>query len=496
MSHRADAGHYNPAVTEAASSLFSWRRARRHGAVVLAIALLVVILRLIWGQLAERRLDAALAEVSRTGAPVTMTALHPELDPDPANNAVADLLAALNAIDGTIDSPSQSNLTYNDYPPYPPAWHTAADGAIANNARSLQLTRQARGKGKFFWPPNALGFASNPALNQARNLANLLGDAALHAQIHRNDLEAIERVRDVFHLADAVDHQSTFVAHLVAIGIRALGTARLQLIAPQLKLPANDGRDPLRQRLRILISQLLDDAAGQENLRRGMLGERIMQIDQLRTFADGDRVLAPMYKLDLINFLKIDEALIASAAQPNWPAVKAQLASVYPNRWGTGVSPLTKSPRPAPRLSRPFSGNTYLARYVETDLRGRMCWHMTAVSLAAQLYRADHNGRWPATIDALVPAYLPAVPIDPLGPTGQKMRLHIVKNALPNGADRVLVYAIGTDGRDDSAKPGAIPATPTFEWISRRGAIDDQCLDIEMWSLMATTAPATAPAAN
>jgi hypothetical protein len=67
-------------------------------------------------------------------------------------------------------------------------------------------------------------------LNAARGLANVLGDSALHAHFHGNDREALERVRDVFSLAHAVEQEPTLVAELVAIGIDALALDRLHII--------------------------------------------------------------------------------------------------------------------------------------------------------------------------------------------------------------------------------------------------------------------------
>ena len=52
---------------------------------------------------------------------------------------------------------------------------------------------------------------------------------------------------------------------------------------------------------------------------------------------------------------------------------------------------------------------------------------MAAVALAIRLYRADHGGAWPASLGELVPAYLPAIPIDPLASNGSP--LHYVQDA-------------------------------------------------------------------
>jgi hypothetical protein len=62
-----------------------------------------------------------------------------------------------------------------------------------------------------------------------------------------------------------------------------------------------------------------------------------------------------------------------------------------------------------------------------------------ATGLAAERYRLD-KGRWPEKLGDLVPAYLPAVPLDPYD--GKPLRL-------ARKPDGVVVYALGRDGRDD-----------------------------------------------
>jgi hypothetical protein len=64
------------------------------------------------------------------------------------------------------------------------------------------------------------------------------------------------------------------------------------------------------------------------------------------------------------------------------------------------------------------------------------------VALAMERYRRDH-GRWPDTLDALVPGYLAAVPNDP--GDGKPLRL-------ARRPDGVIVYWVGFDGTDDGGK--------------------------------------------
>lgn len=67
---------------------------------------------------------------------------------------------------------------------------------------------------------------------------------------------------------------------------------------------------------------------------------------------------------------------------------------------------------------------------------------MLAMSLACQLYRADKSA-WPASVEQLVPDYLPEVPTDPFGDGKSSLGYVLIKAGLPKGADRPLVYSHG-----------------------------------------------------
>jgi hypothetical protein len=78
-------------------------------------------------------------------------------------------------------------------------------------------------------------------------------------------------------------------------------------------------------------------------------------------------------------------------------------------------------------------------RFVETINRCNAGRTTAAVSLACHLFRFD-NKRWPQSLDELVPAYLPRVPIDPWGDGKQPYGYVVIKAGLPGGWDRPLVY--------------------------------------------------------
>jgi len=70
--------------------------------------------------------------------------------------------------------------------------------------------------------------------------------------------------------------------------------------------------------------------------------------------------------------------------------------------------------------------------------------------LAMELYRRDNSGSYPPSLEALVPRYLPAVPLDPM--TGTPLRFR----PAPADTGRPIVYSVGSDGVDDG---GVAPPT-------------------------------------
>jgi hypothetical protein len=112
-----------------------------------------------------------------------------------------------------------------------------------------------------------------------------------------------------------------------------------------------------------------------------------------------------------------------------------------------------------PRYSRWFlTWSADLSRYFETQFRTISERRATAVSLAAQLYRAD-RGHWPARLDELVPAYLPALPLDLYHDDGRPIGYVMKKLPAGGGGDRPLIYYDA--GEDD---PSVIEAEPMYSF--------------------------------
>jgi hypothetical protein len=135
-----------------------------------------------------------------------------------------------------------------------------------------------------------------------------------------------------------------------------------------------------------------------------------------------------------------------------------------------------------------------------TTTRATAQSRLAGVALAIRLYQLDHAGQRPTTLDALVPAYLPAIPLDPYAAVAQPIRY------MPD-ATSPYVYCIGEDGVDDSASasawrpdakaPEAFKAPDLYLRLTRSNAPPPDITDPPKPepSTAPSAAPATRPAA-
>jgi hypothetical protein len=97
------------------------------------------------------------------------------------------------------------------------------------------------------------------------------------------------------------------------------------------------------------------------------------------------------------------------------------------------------------RLAKAGSGGdveplAYLRRAVRNECYGVMRTRRREIVIAVERYRRDHGDRLPDDLQALVPVYLPAAPLDPF--SGKEMRF-------TKDAGGYVAYSVGSNRRDD-----------------------------------------------
>jgi hypothetical protein len=445
---------------------FSWRS--RIFRAVVALLLLVLVVRLVWGWQTHRALAARLAELREAGQPVEVGDVVQAKVPNAENAWHYQMLAAAALVPG-VDSPASSNLAYPNYPPYPAAWWRLAEASERANGKALAMARRAR---EFPRSQNHDGFDSPssmtvmPSFNKARWLANTLGDGALYAHLKADDAGALDRVLDLLHLSRSLRRDDTMIGQLVGIGIEALALDRIEVIAPGLRLRA--GTDAAaRERVKQVIRQLLDEELAWRGLTASLVHEQLWRLEKVRKASRSAWLIRPL--ADRQERRDIGEMQLAIEAsrlrtKPRAAAVLAKLswdeASTIDGGASWGLNGVL-----LPRYSRVFDGGPGReSRYIENAFRAIGERRAAAVDLAAQLYRADHGGAWPARLEELAPAYLPAVPADPYYDDGRPLGYVVLRR--PDGGARPMVYFDAGDAKDV-----VISREPMYGWQVDRSPV-------------------------
>jgi hypothetical protein len=289
-----------------------------------------------------------------------------------------------------------------------------------------------------------------------------------------NDAEALETLNDLFAQAHAVDQEPFLVSHLVADGIRALALARVQMIAPELTVqgisPATNptARPASREQIAQMIAFLLDNRWRTASAQRTYAAERVLQIDYIMNAAQQQWLLRPMLVLDAAESARRANPIVAAARSSDWPAANVALRT---------NAPTTNPARVVGMLVRPAFNQA-----MKADYRTQEAYSAAAVGLAVRLYRLDHARALPPTLDALVPTYLPQVPIDPLAAGNKKLGYRIL-----DGGNRAVVYSVGEDGIDDTAAGVPVPPLPNYSWST---SLKDVYHELLRWNPPPSTQPA------
>jgi hypothetical protein len=433
----------------------SWRS--RHWRSVVGLVVLIFVARLISGWHARRVLNAQLDEIRARGEPATLADLKFDAVPDAENAWALQTKAGKISMGSGVWSPSSSNDEYREFPPFPGNWMKRAAASEAAHGQVFALARQARQLSRVrlrqgFTRPAMVG-AMLPTLNTTRNLANTLKDGSLYSHVRGDDVEAVERVRDLLHVTRSLQADPILVSQLVATGIVATTIHAAQIMAPGLRME----KPGTRQAVRGLIADLLDESADWRGFEASLRGERVLVGDYNEWAVGRGWFLRPVADMESVRQGRRFAAMIEVASVRNWPQASAMVDRIPVEGSPNNAIPAGRRPPPnVPRYSRFLRLDGYSVRAsVLTHFRVIADRRMTAVSLAAQLYRAD-RGRWPSRLDELVPEYLPAVPADPYRADGRPLSYVVAKLPPPLVGDRPLVYS------EDKDRPTGIKAEPMY----------------------------------
>lgn len=286
-----------------------------------------------------------------------------------------------------------------------------------------------------------------------RSVLWLDGLAALEDQ---DVARAWRRSRALRHLADgAAQHPHAETAQYARnIHELAAKLAEYAAVASGFDEQACGGREECLSAIRYW----LDDAPVRSLMVRAMHLERVAVIDTFRRISDG--TLVPPGDLEGGIYYEANTLLRRRIGLPMWPTVVDLQSTVAAVVAAEGVISRSDSHRRQVEAVTMFAKRDAIARYLAGNLApGYDEWHMSAIDLRAQqqltaaalavrLYRNDHHGALPPSLEALTPQYLTAVPSDPTSEPGEPQ----VIRYRPDDDDP-LFWASGRNGKDDGGRP-------------------------------------------
>eukprot|EP00752_Nemacystus_decipiens_P013955 g12391.t1 len=463
---------------------FYWLK-RLFLAIVLLL-FLVVGLRLVWGHRVQARLDDAVADIHARGEPILFEDLQFEPLPDPENGAWY-LRQALNQWPTVPGSPGL-RITDSDW--YNEGEEAGYTDPITDNAAYLKscetvfdLLRQAEECEDADWNgqiSRPLFYHQLPHLGDSRELARLVTDAG-ERSLGLDDLDrAFEAMLHLHGITRHVQSRSiSSIESLVGISIMAMNRDLIERALPQ--MDAEQLREgPAREKAKQLIARLTDGML-YEGMVAALIGERVSKYDIYECMLDGTETAANLIGDDHLAQWLIDTPGLNFLIRPaikneqlaNTQALTQIIAAMRDS------ASISESAEIVHAFENKFYGNPllypleglYFGIYDSTHrtyLRSEVLLRCAAIAIAIKLYEADHGQR-PETLNQLVPAYLPAIPIDPFSNTGEPIRykpggvtptLVDEFNQLTDEQRRQLairpyplLYSIGEDGIDHSGGP-------------------------------------------
>jgi hypothetical protein len=476
-----------------------YRRLKRYASLTALFLAAILVLRLWWGREAARRLAAEVEAIHARGEPVLRQDFEPEEVPD-----AEDAIGAYQRAGASIAiTPIQQGFRdrFNEIVPLTDADRRQVKWVLNVNASALQQARAARELTRYRAATLRTPVVRNLRYSRSpsADLAGLLKWRALDAYDTGDDAAAIEALRDIPPVAAAVDRdvpallQHGASEEIDAIGIRTVFQFAPRLIVESDRGPRVPGRVTVadvtpatRAQLAALIAKLLNDAPMRKGLVLAMWGHRMMAFDGEPAALDAlpaplHWAMRPAMDLNTVRTARQFGQAATAAAEPDFQSARAKLppdplaAQNHPSML-EGLSTL--------RLDWFLERlDGYLLRHYE-HLADR---RMAAVALAIRFYRADHAGRWPQSLDELVPAYLPSVPADPFAAGGKPLKylpdtpgwdippaLAAAESSFipPPGTGPFIggpvVYSVGEDGVDDGGsrqlKPRLVRRGRTFSF--------------------------------
>ncbi len=430
-----------------------WLKRLALAGVVMVLGL--VALRLWWGYEAQRRLDEVIAGYRAAGQMVDAAEFDAVLDAVPdADNAAILYEEAM----GKLVSTSTSGVRYDEFNDDRSLFETKPADALALlslNAEVLSLVREARSRTQIAWSCrlNVSPTSRNRAIfSQQRSLAKFLWFSANY-HIRRGEYnESIELIRDLWLFSDAVISHPTVLNFFVGSACQCMAIELLEdvmgILAKNEKLVDED----FKEQIQLFIRMAREDAKYISDVENSFSAERAwnytwrntlpyyINIPVLGKIPFSSSIIVfmgrPAAVLDLVRYMSYDTKKGVATRATTWRSAltELQIDNVHRDLLTALSRTMTET--------QMYSLSQGLERTVQMYFNHLSRRRLVVAGLAIKLVEID-MGRWPVSLDELVPDYLPEVPLDPFGGAGDRLK-YIVEDG------RVLVYSVASDGVDDN----------------------------------------------
>jgi|GEM_PF-660271 len=433
--------------------------AKRIGLASVALLLVVAAAWVLWDRTMRLRLERKIAELRALGQPVLFEDF---VDPDvkDEDNAALDYERAVAAMVFSTGWPDFGELY--QHPELFRSHPEACERVIAPNAKAIRLAQSAQSKTELDWGVRATSPPANatiPLSAAQRQLGRLLCAAVQYQHACKNDEQALAVFLSAQDLAERVGRtQGSLIAALVGNAIEQIALNTLEDITPQLQVRGasftvqHDARPARRETVIALIAKLQADDAWVDNWRQAFYAERAAflttpgQFKSALTLAGGgtgfprasvsvsEHLLRPALRADAVFAAEYYHEVLVAISGRRFPDRRTSRFR-YP--------PFTTAyERTVHLLSR--MGFVAGDKVMELRFRALAKRRMAATALALRLYELDH-GRRPDSLDALVPGYLQAVPLDPFAEGGRPFAYR------PN-LQPALLYSVWLNGIDNDGR--------------------------------------------
>ncbi|MCC7291256.1 MAG: hypothetical protein IT449_04235 [Phycisphaerales bacterium] len=460
------------------------RRWRRAWGIIALLLVLLVAVRVWWGAVAQRRLDAVIERYRAAGEPILIADFAPTQGVADSRNAALVYQDAFIAVVTPTGVEVRGEYFVDDsrlafaYPQDSRRWVEANDPVLALLCKADALPECDWGM-RFTSP---LYLQVLGTLRWVRNFQKTLCALAVAQHVVGDDAASVETLLHVERINEQfiAPRESSIIPYFIAAACESLMCHRISVIAPRLRVTdsgAVEEESPLkpvpRARVQSLIAELLDDEAWNMGWRSSINGERALILDYAGTLPTGaftgagiiggsgpvaarvvDALIGPTFRLDAARGLESMTRLREAGLLDTYPAAKR--ATLTAEGAGNPFDDATTILEQASRvLALQGSRSSDLGLMPHFRLRAER--RMAATALAIRLYELDH-GRRPAALNDLVPDYLAAVPVDPFAEPARPLAY------LP-GHDPPILYSIYEDGIDDGgAEPTSTEHERSMEW--------------------------------